>query len=108
MFDLSYCVTFITSHVAKNRVIRVLYESILDKMARPFDFGSKITSIIHGVIDSFLKNTTAYSLEESRHAPPVEDKQMTPQRSSAMVCSLLFVLCSPTLFYLSHLVCILI
>ncbi|KAF7593989.1 hypothetical protein BBP40_010386 [Aspergillus hancockii] len=53
-------------------------------MARPFDIGSKITTIIHGVIDSFLNNTTAYSLEDSRHAPQAEEsKQVTPQRRSS-------------------------
>ncbi|KAE8134641.1 cryptococcal mannosyltransferase 1-domain-containing protein [Aspergillus pseudotamarii] len=35
---------------------------------------SKVTGVIHSVFESFLERNTAHTLDESRHAPPLEDQ----------------------------------
>ncbi|KAK6837079.1 hypothetical protein RU639_000990 [Aspergillus parasiticus] len=76
-----------------NLVVSVLCK-ILDTlrlkiiMARPFEFSSKVTGVIHSVFESFLERNTAQTLDESRHAPPSEDQDIvtstySPSTSSA-------------------------
>ncbi|PIG85193.1 hypothetical protein AARAC_007358 [Aspergillus arachidicola] len=57
-------------------------------MARPFEFSSRVTGVIHSVFESFLERNTAQTLDESRHAPPSEDQDIvtstySPSTSSA-------------------------
>lgn len=77
-----------------NPVVSVLCK-ILDTlrltiiMARPFEFSSKVTGVIHSVFESFLERNTAQTLDESRHAPPSEDQDIvTSTYSPSTVCFL--------------------
>ncbi|OGM46281.1 hypothetical protein ABOM_005319 [Aspergillus bombycis] len=57
-------------------------------MARPFEFSSNVTGVIHSVFESFLERNAAPTLDESRHAPSSEDQEIvisanSPSTSSA-------------------------